>query len=137
MNHGVSNMFVSNIGRLLGEFIAYSQFVPVIRLTIMAIGCMLIAVALVIKLLKRNQPSYNLLPDVLFLRYFTYVLVALPVLCFWLSAISMCDFLCFQMAASVTLFIAGSRVALRIKSYRYVVLYFFLTLFLCGWGPAI
>ena len=130
-------MVWSDVGQSLGNFIVYSRFVPVIRMIIAAIGCMLIAIAIMTKVLRRHQAPCVLLQDFLALRYFIYVLVTLPIMCWWFSVITMCDCLCFQMAATITLFIEGSLIAFRVKRYRYIILYFFLTLLLCGLSPAI
>ena len=130
-------MVWSETGQSLGNFIVYSHFVPVIRMVITAIGCVLISIAFMIKVLRRHKAQYVLLQDFLTLRYFTYVLVTLPIMCWWFSVITMCDFLCFQITATITLFIEGSLIAFRVKRYRYIILYLFLTLLLCGLSPAI
>lgn len=123
------------MGKELGNFIAYSQFVPTFRLVCVIIGCALICCAIIIKILASNRSSCNLVTDACALKCFLVALIIVPLSCFEMAVITFCDFWQFQCYASFVLFLSGSVIALRVKRYRYIIYYFILFLLFGGLIP--
>ena len=123
------------MGKELGKFIAYNQFVPMLRLLCVIIGCTFICFAIVIKVIASNRSSCNLVTDACALKCFLVALTIVPLFCFEMAVFTVCDFWQFQCSASFVLFLSGSVVALRVKRYRYIIYYFILFLLFGGLIP--
>ena len=121
----------------LSDFILYGSQVPILRKILVGFGVSVIAIAIAYRLAARrlNKRVIIVVSDAEALPLFLVAMILVPMLCFGLSAATRCDFLDFQGGASLTLFIEGSIVAVRVKKWRYVFYYFALLLLLGGLVP--
>lgn len=128
---------ISGLGPRLGGFIAYSPQVPLLRKWLIGCGCAVTSAAVVLgiwsKLSKRRVMAVS---DVDTLSYFSWAMFLVPISCFLLTGTTKCDFLPFQSAASLLLFLSGSIVAVRTRRYKRILYYLILMLVFGGLSPA-
>ena len=121
----------------LSDFILYGSQVPLLRKILVGSGVSVIVIAIACRLAawRLNKRGIIVVSDAEALPNFLLAMISVPMLCFGFSAATRCDFLDFQAAASLTLFIEGSIVAVRVKKWRYVLYYAALFLLLGGLVP--
>ena len=122
----------------MGDFIAYSPFVPFVRKLLIVFGSVIVAMAFTYGTISRLRHVEGLvvMSDKAALLFLLVIMIDIPLLCWGLASITFCDFWQLQQSVCCVTLIEGVVVAVRTKHYRYILYYSILFLLLVGIVPA-
>jgi len=121
----------------VSDFIAYSQWVPILRKVSIGSGCAILVMALGYGAISKLHSAKVVVvtTDETALFFFIVMLIDAPLLCYELASITHCDFWQLQQAVAFVLSFTGALVAVRSKYYRYILYYIILFLLFGGLSP--
>ena len=121
----------------ISEFIAYSPAVPIVRLSFIMLGSLVVVAAFVYWWTCRicNRPVIVYAPDHVVLPVILAAMILVPFLCYALASATRCEFWQFQHGVSFALMVTGCFFSVRTRRFRYILYYLISYLLLGGTCP--